>query len=386
MKTLRDLAVMLTCLAMWTLAASANADDSRNETVEQLGELYGKMLSLNDTLLYEMGKTVKEKDKERIDAIFDRKKADYESQFPLLMDLASRVPDTTVAREAAILTLNTTYQEERLIAIQILLEHHVDSDRMDEAVTCFGFTSQCVDLCEQVLASNQNRNVQMHCLFQIANMTWRRSDEEREEAKKTLWELTKHAGDIRFHIGMRWGPNEPKMMLSDAAASLLGRISASESIKIGEKIPSFSGRDLNGDAISISDYRGNVTLIVFWATWCGPCLKMVEMERELVKRYEGMQFKIFGICGNDEIDDNVRAIAAEHGMSWKSMHNVLEDGTRLSERFGVRGWPTCILVDRNGTVVETRFPTGTTNAPKAQAEEFQSTIEKFLPEYPAASK
>ncbi|MFU8859460.1 MAG: TlpA family protein disulfide reductase [Cyclonatronaceae bacterium] len=52
----------------------------------------------------------------------------------------------------------------------------------------------------------------------------------------------------------------------------LGYLHLLESLKIGQDAPDFQARTIVGDDVSLSDLRGNVVLLEFWATWCGPCL------------------------------------------------------------------------------------------------------------------
>jgi len=378
----------LMALFMWQQSLGLLAQERANgpdlhriAAISELGKLYGELAALNDVLLYEMKLFVDQKNTEGTKAVFARKSRNYEPRIAKLMELAVDVGDTSVARDAAILTLTTTYGNERDMAIDLLLESHIESHRMDEALTSLVYTSRSTDICRRVLDANDDLSVRTHAEFVIARNTWRASDDARHEAKEILWNLVKTCENILFHDGARWGPNPPRKTMSSVAVKLLARIAGNETVKIGEPIPAFKGKSLYGDEVSIHDYKGKVTLIVFWATWCGPCLKMAELEADLVERYAGLPFEILGICGDDEITDQVKKIALTHGISWTSIHDVLPDETRLSERLGAPSWPYCILLDRDGIVQETQFPTGVTNDPAAQKEIFQVAIEKLLPEY-----
>ena len=71
-------------------------------------------------------------------------------------------------------------------------------------------------------------------------------------------------------------------------------------LSIGRVIPELEGEDMDGRKLKLSDYRGKVVAVVFWATWCGPCMGMVPHERELVKRLEGKPFVLLGVNGDDD--------------------------------------------------------------------------------------
>jgi thiol-disulfide isomerase/thioredoxin len=360
---------------------TSGPDLDRIATISELGKLYGELAALNDILLYEMKLVADQKNTEGVKAVFDRKSRDYEPRIAKLMELAVDVGDTSVARDAAILTLTTTYGNERETAIDLLLESHIESHRMDEALTSLVYTSRSTDICRRVLDANDDLSVRAHAEFEIARKTLRDSDDARHNAKEILWKLVKTGENIPFHNGAIWGPNQTRKNISIVAAKVLSQITGNETVKIGGPIPAFKGKSLYGDDVSIHDYKGKVTLIVFWATWCGPCLKMAELEGELVERYAGLPFEILGICGDDEITDQVKKTALTHGISWTSIHDVLPDETRLSERLGAPSWPYCILLDRDGVVQQKQFPTGVTIVPAAHKDIFQAAIEKLLPEY-----
>lgn len=369
------------CLGLRAQDLTSGPDLDRIATISELGKLYGELAALNDVLLYEMKLVADPNNTEGVKAVFDRKRRDYDPRVAKLMELADNVGDTSLARDAAILTLTTTYGNERDAAIDLLLESHIESHRMDEALTSLVYTSRSTDICRRVLDANDDLSARAHAQFVIARNTWRASDDARHDAKDVLRNLVKTGENIFFHEGARWGPKPPRETMSFVAAKLLARIAGNETVKIGEPIPAFKGKSLYGDDVSMHDYKGKVTLIVFWATWCGPCLKMAELERDLVGRYAGLPFEILGICGDDEITDQVKKIASTHGISWTSIHDVLPDETRLSERLGACSWPYCILLDRDGVVQQTQFPTGISNDPAKQKEIFQAAIEKLLPEY-----
>ena len=69
---------------------------------------------------------------------------------------------------------------------------------------------------------------------------------------------------------------------------------------IGQVAPEITGDDIEGVSLKLSDYRGKVVVLSFWATWCGPCMAMVPHERSLVKRMEGKPFALLGFNGDDD--------------------------------------------------------------------------------------
>src|SRR5262245_26861873 len=66
-------------------------------------------------------------------------------------------------------------------------------------------------------------------------------------------------------------------------------------LAIGKAMPDIKGKDSDDKEIKLSDYRGKVVVLSFWATWCQACMKMVPHERSLVKRLEEKPFALLGI-------------------------------------------------------------------------------------------
>jgi thiol-disulfide isomerase/thioredoxin len=90
--------------------------------------------------------------------------------------------------------------------------------------------------------------------------------------------------------------------------------------------------------------------LVFWASWCGPCMAEVPHEKELVARYRGRPFELVGVCGDGDKDKAARAIAKE-GIPWSSFWNGPTDGIGpISQAWNVRGWPTVYTIDHRGVI------------------------------------
>jgi thiol-disulfide isomerase/thioredoxin len=117
---------------------------------------------------------------------------------------------------------------------------------------------------------------------------------------------------------------------------------------VGKVAPDLEGEDVGGRKLRLRDYRGKVVVIVFWASWCGPCVEMIPHERELVKRLKDRPFVLLGVNGDD---DRARAaeVMTKEAMTWPSLWNGGATGG-IVKRLGVRSWPTTYVIDARGVI------------------------------------
>ena len=111
--------------------------------------------------------------------------------------------------------------------------------------------------------------------------------------------------------------------------------------------PDFSFTSSEGEYISLEDLHGKVVLLDFWGTWCPPCVESVPELRNLYKRYskEG-NFMIIGIS-SDSDEEEWREFTTRNKMVWPQYR---DHDHRILRAFGIRAFPTYILIDHEGIV------------------------------------
>ena len=81
----------------------------------------------------------------------------------------------------------------------------------------------------------------------------------------------------------------------------------------GQEAPDFALKDVNGKTVKLSDYRGKVVLLDFWATWCGPCKMEIPWFMEFERKYKDRGFAVLGLSMDDDGWQSVKPFIQESG-------------------------------------------------------------------------
>ncbi|MFC1616939.1 TlpA disulfide reductase family protein [Candidatus Margulisiibacteriota bacterium] len=111
----------------------------------------------------------------------------------------------------------------------------------------------------------------------------------------------------------------------------------------------FTLKDLNGNPVSLSDFRGKSdVLLVFWATWCPPCRREVPLLNEVYEKVSEEKLKILAINveGLRKIDI-VKDFVKNYGVKYTVL---IDDTQKISQEYKIVGIPTNIIVGKNGVV------------------------------------
>ena len=132
--------------------------------------------------------------------------------------------------------------------------------------------------------------------------------------------------------------------LAEAEANLLN----SFSFAVGGSLPDVMASRLDGTEESYSAYAEQVVLLDFWATWCGPCVKSLPKLRELDESLPDERFEILSISVDENLD-TVTEFQVDEPMPWANWH--IGPKSDILKTWVVRGYPTYLLVDADGTVL-----------------------------------
>ena len=135
------------------------------------------------------------------------------------------------------------------------------------------------------------------------------------------------------------------MTLAEAEADLVRSIRHGT---IGATLPEVIGTRVDGVEESLSDYRGRVVLLDFWATWCVPCIDVLPDLRKLVEELPADRFALVAISVDEELETVTRFMQDEP-MPWTNWHAGL--GSNIARLLRVQGYPTYVLVDEDGRIL-----------------------------------
>lgn len=130
------------------------------------------------------------------------------------------------------------------------------------------------------------------------------------------------------------------------ALSAFAAVSLASSGLTGQPAPDFALKSSTGANLRLSEYRGDVVMINFWATWCGPCRQEMPLLDELSSRYERVGFKLLGVNIDDD-SNRAMAMIEELGVSFPVLFDARKE---VSKMYDVSAMPVTVIVDREGTV------------------------------------
>lgn len=110
--------------------------------------------------------------------------------------------------------------------------------------------------------------------------------------------------------------------------------------------PDFTLKSMGGKNLKLSEYRGQVVMINFWASWCGPCRQEMPHLDKLYQRYSSLGFTILGV----NVEENSKPAQDILNKSPVSFPVLFDTRNEVSKLYNVVAMPSTVLVDRNGNM------------------------------------
>jgi len=121
------------------------------------------------------------------------------------------------------------------------------------------------------------------------------------------------------------------------------------SLDKGDTALDFTGKDLEGNTITLSDYKGEKpVLLVFWATWCPECNREISLLKELYKKYgKKIEFISIDVAINEKLK-KVKKFVAKNELPYRT---IFDEKKEIIKKYKVSGIPTNIVIDKSGKIV-----------------------------------
>jgi thiol-disulfide isomerase/thioredoxin len=123
----------------------------------------------------------------------------------------------------------------------------------------------------------------------------------------------------------------------------------------GKMAPDFTQNDINGKPVSLSDLKGKVVLIDFWASWCGPCRKENPNVVKLYEKYKDAGFTILSVSLDNNRDNWLAAIDKDKLVWPYHVSDLKKWGNEVARIYQVSGIPFTVLVDKEGKIIDTKL-------------------------------
>ena len=128
-------------------------------------------------------------------------------------------------------------------------------------------------------------------------------------------------------------------------ASLL-LFGTANSANIQGKAPNFTLKSNTGKNIKLSELRGQVVLLNFWASWCGPCRQEMPLLEKLQQRYSALGFTVIGV-NVEEDSSKAKSLLKDIPVSFPILFDTQNT---VSKQYNVSAMPSTVMIDRNGNM------------------------------------
>ena len=143
-------------------------------------------------------------------------------------------------------------------------------------------------------------------------------------------------------------------MNADRIAAMITREAEADKAKDalkGSAFADFDEKDIDGNPISVANYKGKVVLVDFWATWCGPCVGEMPNVIKTYGKYHDKGFEIIGVS-LDQDKDKLTSFIKENKMPWPQFFDGQGWQNKLAVKYGIQSIPSNYLIGKDGKIID----------------------------------
>ena len=137
-----------------------------------------------------------------------------------------------------------------------------------------------------------------------------------------------------------------QILIKRAALAAFVMLGAAHAADAGGPAPAFTLSALTGETAALSQYKGQVVMVNFWATWCGPCQQEMPLLDQMYKKYKVAGFTLLGVSVDKDAAP-VKDLMARRPVSFP----VLQDpANQVRKAYHVDEMPSAVIIDRKGEI------------------------------------
>ena len=134
-------------------------------------------------------------------------------------------------------------------------------------------------------------------------------------------------------------------------SQIKNHVATLKTVDIGQPMVDIAMLDTLGNTIKLSDLKGKLVLVDFWASWCGPCRRENPNVVALYNEYKDRNFEIFGVSF-DNSDDKWRKAIQDDKLTWVHVSDLQGWNSAAGKLYGVRSIPHTVLINEEGIIIE----------------------------------
>lgn len=115
-----------------------------------------------------------------------------------------------------------------------------------------------------------------------------------------------------------------------------------------QKAPDFTLENMQGKKVSLSDLKGKIVIVNFWATWCPPCIEEMPSMEKLYQKFKGEDFELLAVNAEDNGKELVEGFLKKNNFSFPIL---LDEDAKVQQLFNIFRLPETVIINRNGEIV-----------------------------------
>ncbi len=169
-----------------------------------------------------------------------------------------------------------------------------------------------------------------------------------------------NTNELDFRLTVRRDEGDVEISIDDSLEiSSIGSIESladtsgvAVGIDVDNRAPNFDAVTIDGEETSLEALRGQIVLVNFWGTWCGPCIREMPDLQEVYEQYSDDGFTILALATRGDTREDVIEFREEHELTFPL---VVDEGDVINDQYGIINRPSTFIIDQNGVIVFRHF-------------------------------